>query len=40
MLYAELCLTLSAEHCDNISDCSFNILHEPEEDNPFGFLEM
>ena len=29
-----------AEHCDNISDCSFNILHEPEEDNPFGFLEM
>ena len=29
-----------AEHCDNISDCSFSILHEPEEDNPFGFLEM
>ena len=29
-----------AEHWDNISDCSFSILHEPEEDNPFGFLEM
>ena len=29
-----------AEHCDNISDCSLVIIHEPEEDNPFGFLEM
>ena len=28
-----------SKHCDNISDCSFNILHEPEKDNPSDSLK-
>ena len=28
-----------SKHCDNISDCSFSILHEPEKDNPSDSLK-